>query len=138
VTTGESGIAEGGCLCGAVRYRVQGSPHATSVCNCRSCRLASGAPALAWAIFPAGTVEITRGATATFFSSPGVEWGFCPRCGTTLTYQRASRPGFFDVTTASLDDPEAFPPAREIWAGERLSWMPPHNGIPQFDRTSAG
>lgn len=127
---------EGGCLCGAVRYRVHGSPRATSLCHCRSCRLATGAPALAWAIFPEDKVEIVAGETATFFSSPGVEWGFCASCGTTLTYRRASRPGLFDVTTATLDDPEAFPPSKEIWTGERLSWMPSNPAIPQFDRTS--
>jgi hypothetical protein len=130
-------IIAGGCLCGAVRYRATGSPCATSICSCRSCRLAAGAPSLAWAIFPAGSVEITAGTLATFVSSPGVEWGFCAKCGTTLTYQRASRPGFFDVTTASLDDPELFPPQKEIWTGERLSWMPPHAAIPQFERTGA-
>jgi hypothetical protein len=129
--------AEGGCLCGAVRYRVTGAPHATSLCHCRSCRLATGAPSLGWAIFPAGGVEIIAGEPTLFFSSPGVEWGFCATCGTTLTYQRASRPGLFDVTTASLDDPEAFPPQKEIWTGERLSWMPTHEAIPQFARTSA-
>lgn len=129
---------DGGCLCGAVRYRVTGSPDATSLCHCRSCRLASGAPSLAWAIFPAEKVEIVAGAAAIFSSSPGVEWGFCPRCGTTLTYRRANRPGLFDVTTATLDDPEAFPPRKEIWTGERLSWMPRNPTIPQFAGTSAG
>ena len=37
-------FAEGGCLCGAVRYRISGTPVSSSVCRCRSCRLAIGAP----------------------------------------------------------------------------------------------
>ena len=37
-------FAEGGCLCGAVRYRISGTPVSSSVCRCRSCRPASGAP----------------------------------------------------------------------------------------------
>ena len=133
-----SETAEGGCLCGAVRYRVTGAPRATSLCHCRSCRLATGAPALAWAIFPEDKAEIIAGATAVFESSPGVEWGFCARCGTTLTYRRANRPGLFDVTTASLDDAEAFPPMKEIWTGERLSWISPDPTLPQYPRTSPG
>ena len=44
-------VAEGGCLCGAIRYRVRGAPLSTTLCHCRSCRLACGGPTLAWAIF---------------------------------------------------------------------------------------
>ena len=35
-------IHEGGCLCGAVRYRVEGEPALSSVCNCTSCQRRTG------------------------------------------------------------------------------------------------
>jgi hypothetical protein len=127
--------ALGGCLCGAVRYRARG-PARTSLCHCRSCRLATGGPSLAWVIFDEDNVIFERGAPAIYDSSPGVERGFCARCGTSLTYRRANRPGFFDVTTASLDDPEAFPPTKEIWVSERLSWITAHPELPQFEQFS--
>ena len=127
---------DGGCLCGAVRYRVSGPPQATSLCHCNSCRRSTGGPSLAWAIFAEQDVEIIDGALAVHISSPGVERGFCARCGTSLTYRRASRPGLFDVTTASLDDAEAFPPTKEIWTEERLSWVAANPDLPQFDRFS--
>ena len=126
----------GGCLCGAVRYRVAGRPEATSLCHCHSCRRAAGAPSLAWAIFAEGAVTITAGELAEHETSPGVHRGFCARCGTSLTYRRDNRPGLFDVTTASLDDPEAFPPAMEIWTEERLSWTAASAALPQFARFS--
>jgi hypothetical protein len=126
----------GGCLCGAVRYRVSGPAKATSLCHCNSCRRATGGPSLAWAIFDEDKVEIVAGALAIHASSPGVERGFCGRCGTSLTYARANRPGLFDVTTASLDDPEAFPPTKEIWTGERLSWEAANSALPQFAQFS--
>jgi hypothetical protein len=128
--------ATGGCLCGAVRYRTSGPASALSLCHCVSCRRAAGAPSLAWAIFPEDKVEITSGAVAEFESTPGVTRGFCARCGTSLTYARANRPGLFDVTTASLDDPEAFAPTKEIWTEERLTWVAPHPTLPQFDQFS--
>ena len=127
---------QGGCLCGAVRYRLNGAPQATSLCHCDSCRRAAGGPSLAWAIFAEAEVEIVEGALAIYESSPGVERGFCARCGTALSYRRASRPGLFDVTTASLDDPEAFPPDKEIWVSERLSWVAANRGLPQYDQFS--
>ena len=128
--------ATGGCLCGAVRYRAEGPPHATSLCHCVSCRRATGGPSLAWAIFPEAAVEIVVGTLATYQSSPGVERGFCARCGTSLSYRRANRPGLFDVTTASLDDPEAYPPDKEIWVEERLSWETANPALPQHARFS--
>lgn len=126
----------GGCFCGAVRYRVTGAPRSTSLCHCTSCRRSTGGPSLAWAIFAEQDVEIVAGTLAIHHSSPGVERGFCARCGTSLTYRRANRPGLFDVTTASLDDPEACPPGKEIWVEERLSWVAANPDLAQFDRFS--
>jgi hypothetical protein len=132
----EDGIVEGGCLCGAVRYRVTGPPRATSLCHCDSCRRATGGPSLAWVIFDEDKVEIIAGTLATYASSPGVERGFCADCGSSLSYTRANRPGLFDVTTASLDDPEAFPPDKEIWLEEKLSWEAANPHLPGFARFS--
>ncbi|QAY77794.1 GFA family protein [Sphingosinicella sp. BN140058] len=129
-------MATGGCLCGAVRYRITGPLRATSLCHCESCRRATGGPSLAWAIFGEDDVEITTGTLAVYESSPGVERGFCARCGTSLSYRRANRPGLFDVTTASLDDPELFPPDKEIWVEERLSFVAPNPDLPQHARFS--
>jgi hypothetical protein len=126
----------GACLCGAIRYRVTGPPRSTSLCHCASCRRATGGPSLAWAIFDEDKVEITQGTLAVYASSRGVERGFCATCGTSLTYRRANRPGLFDVTTASLDDPESFPPTKEIWTEQRLSWEAANPDLPQFARFS--
>jgi len=41
-------MSEGGCLCGAVRYRMVGAPLSSAICHCASCRRASGAPTVAW------------------------------------------------------------------------------------------
>lgn len=129
-------LFEGGCRCGAVRYRATAAPHATSLCHCRSCRLSAGAHAVAWVIFREQDVAIVAGRLTIHESSPGVRRGFCARCGTSLTYVRANRPGFFDVTTASLDDPDACPPSKEIWTSQRLAWVAAQPGLPQFEEFS--
>lgn len=119
-----------------MRYRATAAPYATSLCHCRSCRLSAGAPSVAWVIFREADVSIVAGTLAVHESSPGVGRGFCPRCGTSLTYTRANRPGFFDLTTASLDDPDALPPSKEIWTAERLAWVSAQPGLPQFEAFS--
>ena len=128
----------GGCLCGDIRYRIVGPPLVTSFCHCRSCRLATGAPAAAWVILRDGDLVIDQGAPALYRSSPDVERTFCGRCGTSLTYRRADRSGSIDIHTATLDDPGAFPPVREIWLEEKIAWMEPNPRFTHHPRTSRG
>jgi hypothetical protein len=130
-------LIEGGCRCGAVRYRATAAPYATALCHCRSCRSSSGAHALAWAIFRTDDIAVVKGALAVYASSPGVERGFCGRRGTSLSYRRVDRPDSFDVTTASLDDPGRLPPGKEIWTVERLAWVRPDPSLAQFSGSSA-
>lgn len=130
--------AAGGCLCGAIRYRITAAPIVTSYCHCRSCRLATGAPAAAWVILPHDGLVFERGTPVRFASSPGKLRTFCGRCGTSLTYTRTDRPDTMDVHTATLDDPDAFPPVREIWLEEKIAWMEPNPRCAHYPRTSSG
>jgi len=128
----------GGCLCGDVRYRITGEPLATTLCHCRSCRLASGAPAVAWVVVRRADFVIERGDPIAFRSSPAVERTFCGRCGTSLTYRRDDSPASIDLHTATLDAAAAFPPTREIWLEEKLPWMVSNQALAQFPRSSRG
>ena len=121
-------MIEGGCFCGAVRYRIAASPAESVICHCTSCRRASGAPAVAWTVVNRADFEWLCGSPVEFSSSPGVMRRFCGRCGSGLTYQHVEVPATMDITTASLDDPELFAPTIEVWLQEKLSWQPsdPH------------
>ena len=129
---------EGGCLCGAIRYRSELAPIASVLCHCSSCRRASGAPSLAWLILPAEGFSFTQGEPKTFRSSPHVARGFCDRCGTSILYRSDNRPEVMDVPTATADHPERFPPQREIWLGEKVPWEMVNPELPQFPRSSKG
>jgi len=127
---------EGGCLCGAIRYRVTGEPIARTLCHCRSCRRATGGVNVAWAVFPAEDVALTRGEISEYSSSPGIYWGSCGTCGSLVAYRRDSRPEHRDITTATLDDPDAFPPTVEIWTGEKIGWEALNPDLPSKPRSS--
>ena len=126
-------MRQGGCLCGAVRYRVEGEPLSSSVCHCRTCRKAASAPALPFVTLPAGAVAFTRGEPKEFQSSPAVTRGFCGQCGSPLTYRSDAEPATIDVTTCSLDDPEAFAPSYHIWVGDKLAWERIADGLPAYE-----
>jgi hypothetical protein len=126
---------QGGCLCGAVRYQVEGEPIVSGVCYCRTCRKASSAPALPFAVFPADRFAFTRGEPVRYRSSPHVVRTFCGRCGSPLTYANDETPGRIDIMTCSLDDPEAFPPSHHVWAGEKVAWHAIGDRLPVYPTT---
>ncbi len=126
---------EGGCLCGAVRYRARAEAVARTLCHCRSCRRAAGAPSVAWAVFPADAFAFIAGEPARFRSSPDVVRTFCAVCGTSLTWQHAAR-ATMDVTTASLDEPDRFAPDCEIWTSHKLAWEAVDAARPSYPRSS--
>ena len=125
---------EGGCFCGAVRYSASAAPSSSMICHCRSCRRAGGAPAVPWVTFAKADFRFTAGEPRFFASSPPVRRGFCAACGTPLTYEHAERPTEIDVTTASLDAPDAFPPTYHAWLADDLAWVRFGDGLPTFPR----
>lgn len=121
---------QGGCLCGAVRYRIEGPPDWSMLCHCHSCRRQSGAPLVGWITVPAQAFLLLSGTPTRYASSPQVERSFCPQCGTPLTYRHAGQSDSLDVTTCSLDHPEAWPPAYQAWTAEALPWLALDDGLP--------
>jgi hypothetical protein len=128
--------SEGGCLCGAIRYRVTGDPVAATLCHCGSCRRASGGTNVAWAVFDSRKFEWINGSPRAYSSSPGLEWLFCSFCGSLVGYRRASRPNHMDITTATLDDPDRYPPSVEIWLEQRIEWEALHPDLPKKQQSS--
>ena len=116
-------VHSGGCLCGAVRFDVHGAPKWTAYCHCQSCRKHTGAPVSAYAGFERDHVRFTKGKMATFASSLGVLRGFCPACGSTLTYEGDRWATEIHFHVGAFDMPQDFPPKGEAFPEERLSWL---------------
>jgi hypothetical protein len=117
-------LRTGGCLCGRVRYRVEGDPGWIANCHCASCRRATGSPMTTYAGFPRGSLVFESGEPRRFHSSPGVTRSFCGDCGTPLTYEGERWPDEVHVLVATFDQPENYPPESDAFAEERLPWMP--------------
>ncbi|CAN5922497.1 GFA family protein [soil metagenome] len=123
---------EGGCLCGAVRYRVTGPALSSGSCHCRTCRKASSAPELPFVTLAATSFEILQGAPSDYRSSAEVTRSFCSRCGSPLTYRHEAKPDKLDIMTCSLDDPETVPPTVHLWASHKPAWHAIGDGLPVF------
>jgi hypothetical protein len=117
-----------------VRYALAAEPESSMICHCRTCRAVSGAPVLAWISVAADKFAVTKGAPARYASSANVERQFCARCGAQLTYVGPGYDNVIDVTTASLDDADAFPPTHHSWLSHGLAWLEFGDGLPTFPR----
>lgn len=128
----DNDLHEGGCFCGRLRYRISGEPQSSDICHCVSCRRATGAQSVAWLTVSIEDFSFVSGEHMEYRSSPEVVRTFCGKCGTSLTYQHEGDK--VDVTTASLDRPEDFPPACHIWMEDKIGWESVHDGLPRFQR----
>ncbi|MGG5823055.1 GFA family protein [Falsiroseomonas sp. HW251] len=125
-------MLKGGCLCGHVRYEAGGTPFHPTVCHCSMCRRAAGAPMVAWFTVRRAQFRFVGSAATRFASSAGVTRTFCPRCGTSLTFETEEFPDEIDVTTVSLDDPDAVPPADHTRTATQLRWVRLADGLPVY------
>lgn len=131
-------IGDGGCLCGAVRYRLHSKPFEAGYCHCGLCRHASGAPVLVFATVPRGDFEFVRGTPRRYRSSSFGERWFCGDCGTQLSMQVDHEPDTTDFTVASLDDASAMQPGFHIWHASRIDWFHTQDTLPRFEGTRTG
>jgi len=122
---------EGGCQCGAVRYRAVGEPLLVAICHCSMCRRANAAPSVAWAMYSQEQLEL-NGEIKRYASSPEAERSFCPRCGTPIAFTASFLPGLIDITVGSLDDPESLSPSLHYWGERQLSWCHYADKLPTF------
>ena len=116
-----TGLA-GGCQCGAVRYRLIAEPTGASICHCRMCQKASGAPFMAFGGVRLKEFVVTNGAIATFSSSDIAERGICAQCGTPLTYRLLSSDRI-SVALGSLDDPNSIEPQSQLGLESEVRWL---------------
>lgn len=125
-------VLTGGCFCGKVRYEIDGQPFNSTICHCADCRRASAAPLVACFSVRRAEFRVTHGAPKGFASSAWGTRSFCPDCGTQLTFEHAGLPDEIDVTTCSLDTPDAVPPRDHVRTAGRLPWIHLADALPTY------
>ena len=120
-------ISKGGCQCGAVRFEVSGALGKASVCHCRMCQKAFGNVFAPLVSISDGALVWTKAEPARFQSSNLVLRGFCPKCGTPLTYEA---PDGLAVAIGAFDHPERIEPEIQFGIEGRIAWMDHVNDWP--------
>ena len=118
---------EGGCACGAIRYRITAEPLISYLCHCTECQKRTSSAFGISAIVPADALVIGKGATKvrTRKGDSGNELGihFCADCGTSLFSAPVARPQIRVLYAGTLDDPGWVPVELNIWADSALPWV---------------
>jgi hypothetical protein len=121
----------GGCLCGAVRYRIVGAPRLVSHCHCSLCRRASGAAFVTWLTVLAERFTVIQGDLCRYRSSDHGWRAFCPGCGAQIVSGSSHYPKYVEVTAGSLAEPERIAPERHVYWPDHLGWLRFDDGLPR-------
>jgi hypothetical protein len=126
---------EGGCRCGAIRYRCASEPVVALHCWCRDCQYSSGGAGVTALVCVANDVVIT-GSPASHAveaeSGVTVERLFCRSCGTPLFARNPTTAALLAVKAGTLDDPSWVTPSAHIWTASAPPWACIADDLPRY------
>ncbi|MEX1003763.1 MAG: SDR family NAD(P)-dependent oxidoreductase [Acidimicrobiia bacterium] len=125
----------GACLCGGVKYRIDGAMRDVIECHCERCRRTSGHHVAATAA-RVDDIELAQSETLAWFTpadDPGVRYGFCRRCGSSL-FWAADGSDNWSVSAGTLDQPSGLRTSATLFADEAADYLSLDPTIPTFGR----
>lgn len=128
----------GSCLCGAVKYEIDGPIESATHCHCSQCRKGHGAAFATYASVPWSNFRWVQGedAVARYHSSPGITRTFCRNCGSTLQwYSDHTDPDLLGITLGTLDSSLGEIPQTHIYSESKADWYAIADGLPQEPRS---
>lgn len=128
---------DGGCACGALRYRLQRAPMFVHCCHCTRCQRETGAPFAHHAMIEFTQFEVLHGEPAFVLAptdSGGKHWvARCPACQTALWNEHGTRRAITRyVRVGTLDEPQRCPPRAHIFIRSKQPWLTLPEGAPAF------
>ena len=127
---------EGGCSCGAVRYRLVSEPLFVHCCHCLNCQRQTGSAFVVNLLIETDRVELLAGDPVAVDvprddGSPQRIWR-CPACQVAV-YSRYTRPDLRFVRGGTLDDPASVEPDVHIYTRSKLPWVALPDAVPAFE-----
>jgi hypothetical protein len=131
-----SGGREGGCACGAVRYRLTSEPLFVHCCHCLNCQRQTGSAFVINLLIEADRVELLTGEPEPVEvpRDDGTAQRIfrCPSCQVAV-YSEYGWPELRFVRAGTLDEPSAVRPDVHIYTRSKLPWIELPDDTPAFD-----
>lgn len=126
-----SEFVEGGCHCGAIRYRLAGDLNDVAHCHCSICRRVSGGLVVTWITLPRRDFRWLKGRPRLYVAPASCSRFFCGDCGAHVALSTEHSPQSIDVTVATLDQPDRVQANRHIWTSSRVAWLHLDEQLPE-------
>ncbi len=127
---------EGGCACGAVRYRLSSDPLLVHCCHCLNCQRQTGSAFVVNLLIETDRVEPLSGDPQPVDAprdDGSVQRVFrCPTCQVAV-YSQYTRPEVRFVRGGTLDDPSSVEPDVHIFTRSKVPWVTLPHGVPAFE-----
>ncbi len=126
---------EGGCACGAVRYRLTSDPLLTHCCHCLNCQRQTGSAFVVNLLIEADRVELLAGdpQPVDVPRDDGTQRIFrCPTCQVAV-YSQYTRPELRFVRGGTLDEPRSVAPDVHIFTKSKVDWVTLPESAPAFE-----
>jgi hypothetical protein len=131
-----SGVREGRCSCGAVRYRLASEPLFTHCCHCLNCQRQTGSAFVINLLIETDRVELLEGdpepVDVPRDDGSSQRVFRCPTCQVAV-FSEYGHPGFRFVRGGTLDDPAGVSPDVHIFTRSKLPWVTLPESVPAFD-----
>ncbi|HLY78550.1 MAG TPA: GFA family protein [Caulobacteraceae bacterium] len=122
----------GSCLCGSIRFEVEGDLPGIQLCHCSQCRRASGAAFAANIPVRAADFRLVAGEPKTYASSPGKQRLFCGDCGSPIISRTSAVPDMVRVRAGLLAEPVETEAVFHFHVSSAASWLPIADDLPQY------
>ena len=118
-------MIHGSCLCGGVKYRIDGRLADARYCHCSMCRKAHGSAFRARATVRAVDLDFVAGEDlVTFYeSSPGNRRGFCSICGSPIVSKFEAHPEYYGLPLGALDNDPGIRPTSHVHVASKAPWF---------------
>jgi hypothetical protein len=117
----------GGCLCAAVRYRVDAEPLTVYACHCTDCQRRTGSAYAMSMVVPRDALIVETGTPAAYAATLAdgrrKQGRMCAACGTRLWGEPVVAARFVVVQPGTLDDTSWLRPVAHIWAQSAQPWV---------------
>ncbi len=123
----------GSCLCGGVKFTIEGDLEPIQICHCGQCRKAQGSAFATNIPVPVQAFKLVMGAglLRSFQSSPGKDRVFCKQCGSPVYSKKATMPDVLRIRAGLLDGKLATSPVVHFYTQYKANWWEITDGIPQ-------
>ena len=125
----------GSCLCGGVKYEIDGGINAVTNCHCSLCRKMSGSAFASGATIPASSFRFTVGENLLkeWESSPGYQRVFCGRCGSPILKRKIKEPENLRLRVGTLDTDPGVKMSKHTHVRSKAPWVEIKDGLPQSE-----